>query len=136
MKLALLVVVVLMVPFAFAEGYPTSVINGVVYSGETIKSSPVQGVDVVVYCEDSYQLDTTDEKGAFRVVFQDYECAIGQDVTACVQENCQTKTNIGTTSRFQLTEVKLFKIPEFGAISGIAAIAGSIGAYLALRRKH
>ena len=131
-KAIFVLIALLLLPAAFAQSTPT-VVNGVVYSGTGITSSPVADVNVDVDCNLESHSDTTDAQGAYEVVFEN--CAMGDEVTACVGSTCDTKTVTSGITRFNLLEIKLFEIPEFSTVAASLGAAGAGLGYLFLRRR-
>ena len=130
--LAAIVAVLLLLPSVLAV--PT-VVNGVAYSGSGITSAPNADVNVEVTCNGNEESDLTDANGAFRVVFEENECANGDSVEACVGENCESKTVLGGVTRFNLLEIKLFDVPEFSTVAASMAVVGAGLGYALLRRR-
>ena len=126
--------VLMCVSAAFAVS--TTVINGVVYSGAGSESPPVTGVQVDVTCGVQTLSDLTDGSGNYMVIFTDDVCPIGSNAQACVGSNCVTLPVITSVTRFNLLEIALFDVPEFGTIAAGVAIAGLSTGYFFMRRNR
>ncbi|TAL58272.1 MAG: hypothetical protein EPN86_00470 [Nanoarchaeota archaeon] len=137
-KIFVLAIVALMaLPFVLAveESEKATVIDGYVFSGSSFSTPPVAGQQVDVTCEEETDGVTTDSNGYFKAVFGIGDCSLGQNVTACAGENCQTVSLIASNARINILEFKLFNVPEFGTIAASLAVAGAGAGYLALRRR-
>ena len=117
-----------------AAPLPT-VIDGHVYSGESMFTPPVEGVEVEVSCNLNTATDVTDVDGYFRVVFAAGDCPLSSEVEACAGSQCDTRTLIGSTTRINLLGFKLFDVPEFGLIAAGLALGGASIGYAVLRRR-
>lgn len=112
-----------------------SVIDGHVYSGESMFTPPVQGVTVDVTCEGITLSDVTDAEGYFSVLYNASDCPLGSEVEACAGSQCDTKNLIGATTRINLLGFKLFDVPEFSVIAASLAFAGAGAGYLFMRKR-
>jgi|SRR3989338_440268 len=125
----------LVLPVAFGTVEKPTVVDGHVYTGVNMFTPPAVGVEVDVTCEEETDTVVTNSEGYFSVVFGVGDCSLGEEVTACAGEVCDTRTLIGETTRINLLGFKLFDVPEFGAVAASLAVAGAGIGYLALRRR-
>ena len=112
-----------------------TVVDGHIYSGESMFTPPVQGVTVEVDCNGTKLSDETDADGYFRVVYDNVVCPLGSEVEACAGSQCDTRTLIGATTRINLLGFKLFDVPEFSMIAAGLALGGASIGYAVLRRR-
>ena len=136
-KLFVLAAIALLVlPVAFAqESEKATVVDGTVFTGANMWTTPAAGVSVDVTCEEETDTVVTNSEGYFRALFEAGDCSLGEEVTACAGEVCDTRELIGETTRINLLGFKLFDVPEFGAVAASLAVAGAGVGYLALRRR-
>ncbi len=134
--IAALALLVLPTAFAIVEvaELPT-LVDGHVYTGANMFTPPAVGAEVDVTCEGETDTVSTDDEGYFRALFAIGDCSLGEDVTVCSGSSCDTRTLIGQSARINLLGVKLFDVPEFGAIAATLAVAGAGAGYIALRRR-
>ncbi len=131
-----LIAALLVIPGVFAVAPSTTVIDGSVYSGATIHTAPVSGVQVDVDCNGNTLSDQTDSAGRYRVVFTGNVCAIGSTATVCVGSNCGSSQVISSVSKFNLLEVKLYDVPEFSTVAATAGLVGLSAGYFFIRKKN
>ncbi|MFH1917477.1 MAG: hypothetical protein ABIJ21_09525 [Nanoarchaeota archaeon] len=142
--LALLVLMGMMTNVASAidleemcEGAPTVVV-GKVYSGNDINSPPVPDVMVDVTCMGNVESDVTNDIGRYMVVFDGGECALYENVSACVGDICGygiVETCL-EPNQLLILGVDIFNVPEFGIVAASVALAGAVAGFVFLRRKH
>lgn len=136
-KLMILMVMLMALPMAFAQDcdYDMTGITGRVYSGNDISTPVVEGANVEVTCNTYVETDVTDASGEYGVGFYDNVCPIGSNVTSCVGTNCATDVvSECLMDQFNLLNINIFDVPEFGAIGAAIALAGA-GAIALKRRK-
>jgi len=120
---------------ALAVEEKVTVIDGTVFTGTNMFSDPAEGATVDISCENNSQEVQSNSDGYFRAVFDAGDCSMGEDVTVCSGDVCDTRNLIGETTRINLLGFKLFEIPEFSAVAASLAFAGAGIGYLALRRR-
>ena len=120
-----------------------TVVNGMVYSGDTIATPPVDGAEVTVTCEydsQSWQLTDTTEMGYYYVEFQDPACPLGSlaTVEACLGPACGGANEyvIDSNSFINILGLDIFGVPEFSAIAAGVALLGAGTVFAYLRRRH
>jgi len=121
--------------FATATAELPTVIDGHVYSGDTMSTPPVEGVTVEVTCEGNVVSDATDNEGYFRVLYNAGDCSLGSSATACAGSVCDTKTVMEHTSHINILGFKLFDVPEFGLIAAGLALGGAGIGFATIRRR-
>jgi len=132
------IVIAVLALMTFVTATPVSlptVIDGHVYSGESMFTPPVQGVTVDVTCNDIVLSDDTDSDGYFRVLYSAGVCPFGSEVEACAGSSCDTREVMESTTRINLLGFKLFDVPEFGLIAAGLALGGAGIGYATLRRR-
>ncbi len=127
----------------------TLVLSSTVFAAEktargkikTSSSANANGASVSVECNGTTLNDTTDSNGDFEVVFADGVCESGALATLNASFNGESATatkeaGIGPIINFNVVFLaETTAVPEFGAVTGVLAAAGSAFAYFKLRRK-
>lgn len=106
-------------------------------------NSPADGASVSVVCNSNTQTDTTDSSGFYFVQYPDGDCVAGDTatVTATLGSLSGTNTGVMVTNGYNpylvldVAIVHVPLIPEFGLITGAAALTASAGSFLFLKRR-
>lgn len=139
----LMMISMILPAMAVSETPEETVVNGIVYSGETIDSDPVVGAEVTVTCEfgeDTWiETDTTIESGYYHVEYNYPDCPVGATVTseACLEGNCGSASDIvmDTNEWVNIVGINIFGVPEFGTIAAGVALVGAAAGFFVLRRR-
>ena len=134
------ILVLLPVSMARAAGGQSIIAGNIYYKGTT---NPVTGASVSVVCDGNTLTSPTTSAGAYEVTFDPTACPAGDTATVTATKGSATGTNSGVVNPLateptviNLAIVNVSVVPEFGAITGIAAIALGAGAFLVIRRQH
>lgn len=104
---------------------------------------PVSGANVTVKCDGNTQTATTSVNGQYGVEFNPSTlCPDGSKATVSASKGPENGSNSGTVN--QEGDLALYvaivnvaiSVPEFGAITGVAALALGAGAFLVIRRRN
>lgn len=136
-KMLITIFALLLLSFSFgnatAEPLPLpTVVNGHVYAADG--STPVSGTEVSVTCDGLGPLvDTTDSEGYYVVEFLE-GCDIGDTVEVSSGGVSDTDTVANAVIWKNLVYVNL-TVPEFGVITALAALAGSVLVFTVIRKR-
>lgn len=93
---------------------------------------------VTVKCGNT-EVTKTDGSGVYEVVFRSDKCPLGSiGVVNAKQKNEGARGSVKINSlenQLSLNLGPINRVPEFGAITGIVAVAGSAASYIALKRR-
>jgi hypothetical protein len=123
---------------AIAVCEPT-IVEGKVYSGNTIYTPPVEGAKVDVTCDSAtLTSDPTDANGFYYVTFNCEECGMDDNVQACVGSVCSDTVMVSEwlPNPLNIVGVDIFNVPEFGALAASVAVTGGVLGFLLLRKRN
>lgn len=125
---------------AMAQAVPgTTLVDGqVTLSNNT---TPVIGASVTVRCNDTTLTATsTTPDGYYYTTFTSDQCPIGATAYVSASQGGLSGSNNGPVDTIptviNLAVVDVSLVPEFGAFTGVAAIALGAGAFLVIRRHN
>jgi hypothetical protein len=98
------------------------------------------GAAVVITCGANVLNDTTGTNGRYGVTFADGACTEGDAISVVASLNGDNGSANRTASSVMPQNMDniilaAIAVPEFGTITGLIALAGSAGGYLALKRR-
>ncbi|MEK6974116.1 MAG: Ig-like domain-containing protein, partial [Nanoarchaeota archaeon] len=118
--------------WANQEKQEQTVVNGHIYAADGI--TPVSGTGVSVTCDGLGPLvDTTDSEGYYMVEFLE-GCDLGDTVEVTSGGVSDTDTVANAVIWKNLVYVNL-TVPEFGVITALAALAGSVLVFTVIRKR-
>lgn len=115
-------------------------VQGFVYDS-TNGNAPVSGASVFVKCNSTTIPATTNGAGKYSVTFNVSACPENATVTASASKDDLQGTGSDTvdnvTANINIAVVNVFatQVPEFGLLTGAAALLGSGGTFFAFRRR-
>ncbi|MFA6005278.1 MAG: hypothetical protein WC775_02215 [Patescibacteria group bacterium] len=129
----------LMVPAVLANNPGVTRVRGNVYDQDN-GGAGIGGLTVNVTCNGNSRNATTDGNGLYVVDYTRSECPQFGPVSSAVSHNGQSQSDTVYVSDVYTATMDFYfgtiSVPEFGMIPGAIAAIGSIGTYLALRRKR
>jgi len=121
-------------------------VGGTIYQDSI--ANVIEGADVEVECNGNTETATSDANGAYSVVFEKDECALGDNVTVHAEKGSLTGSNEGSIDMTYHYNIGCFccldlnvgivnvpLIPEFGIVIGALTALSAIGIFFFVRKK-
>ena len=129
----------LLVPLKVSATTPATVQNTKVRGVVTNNGKPVKNAKVTVICKNVTKYAETDRHGDYEVTYRKDKCPVGSTVHVTATKRrlggVSSTTVAGATARVNLAVVNV-SVPEFGAVTGAAAVGTGVGALLYIRSRH